>query len=63
MSDRPAPDKIALSLSLPPSLAARIEAAARAQGRSAASYVIDLLERHVPRLPPEGQKKLKIPYS
>ncbi len=55
--------KVSLTLQLPPSLAERLEAAAKAQNRSPASYVVDLLERTLPRLPSGGQPQRKIPYA
>jgi|GEM_PF-2703358 predicted DNA-binding protein len=55
--------KLSLTLLLPASLAERLEAVARAQNRSPASYVVDLLERTLPRLPSAGQQQRKIPYA
>jgi len=55
--------KLSLTLLLPVSLAERLEAVAKAQNRSPASYVVDLLEQTLPRLPSAAQKKHKIPYT
>jgi uncharacterized protein (DUF1778 family) len=58
---RPA-DKLSLTLSLSPDIARRLVQAAEAQKRPVADFVLDLLDRNLPR-GDGGQKKNKIPYT
>jgi hypothetical protein len=60
---QPSGEKIALTIQLSPDVAKRLKAAAEARRLSAADLVADLLDRHLPRLPPSGQPKPSIPYA
>ncbi len=53
-------DKIPLTIYLSPDLARRLKAVADAQKRPAAEWVVDLLDRQLPRTPPP---KSSIPYA
>jgi hypothetical protein len=60
--DRP----LALTIHVPPAVAKRLEQAAVLQGRSAAELAVELLDRHLPRLPggtTQQAKKGNIPYA
>jgi hypothetical protein len=63
MAEPDSSGKIPLTLHLPAELAARLKVAAGAQKRPAADLAVELLERHLPRLPPGGEKKVSIPYA
>jgi hypothetical protein len=63
MAEKIPADKVPLTVQLSPELAKRLQAAAVAHKRLAATVVIELLERHLPRPASGEQGKVKIPYS
>jgi hypothetical protein len=56
-------EKIPLTVYLSADVAKRLKAASEAQKRPAADLAAEVLDRHLPRLPPTGQQKLNIPYA
>ncbi|MEN6457614.1 MAG: hypothetical protein ABFC63_01680 [Thermoguttaceae bacterium] len=60
MTQPGASDKIAVTLHLPPEVAARLKMAAELQKRPAVDLAVELLDRHLPRAP---SKKGSIPYA
>jgi predicted transcriptional regulator len=56
------PDKIPLTIELPHDLARRLQAAAVERKREASAIILELLDRHLPRVA-DATKKGKIPYS
>ena len=63
MAEHGGSGKVPLTLHLPAEVAARLKLAAEAQKQAAAELAVELLDRHLPRLPPGGQKKVHIPYA
>ena len=63
MAEPSASRKIPLTLQLSADVAARLQAVAELQKRSAADLAVDLLDRNLPRLQTGESKKKKIPYT
>ncbi len=55
--------KYPLTVYLSADVAKRLMAAAEAQRRTPADLAVDMLDRNLPRLPPAGTAKGKIPYT
>ena len=63
MADKPAPDKVPLTIYLSADVARRLMAMAESRKRPAADLAADLLDSNLPRTPSAGPQKGKIPYT
>jgi predicted DNA-binding protein len=63
MPERNSDQENRLIIDLPEDLAKRLKLAATRQNRSAARVVVELLDRHLPRVEVHDPRKKNIPYS